>query len=238
MAYKQKHKYGYRDSLEKGDPEKVIYGQQFDDEFEAIEQALLAIDPDSDGGVGIDEVDGLQEELDKKIEDAPSDGKQYAREDGAWTEVDIPDVDVSGLVEEAPDDGKQYVRESKAWAEAVTPGGGASSWNDLTDKPTEFPPESHNHVVADITDFDPADYQPVGDYLTEAPNDGKQYVRKSEAWAEAVTYDDSTLLATIAALEARIDTLENASGGSLWTDNGNGSISYSGVVKANDFVAE
>ena len=83
----------------------------------------------------------------------------------------------------------------------------------------------------------PADYQPVGDYLTEAPNDGKQYVRKAEAWAEAVTYDDSTLLATIAALEARIDTLENASGSSLWTDNGDGTISYSGTAKATDFVA-
>lgn len=40
MAYKQKHKYGYRDSLDKGDPEKVIYGKDFDDEFEAIEEAF------------------------------------------------------------------------------------------------------------------------------------------------------------------------------------------------------
>ena len=35
----------------------------------------------------------------------------------------------------------------------------------------------------------------------------------------------------------RIDALENAGGGSLWTDNGDGSISYSGVAKASDFVA-
>lgn len=40
MAYKQVKKYGYRDSLEKGDPEKVIYGVDFDAEFEAIEQAF------------------------------------------------------------------------------------------------------------------------------------------------------------------------------------------------------
>ena len=40
MAYKQIKKYGYRDSLEKGDPEKVIYGVDFDAEFEAIEQAF------------------------------------------------------------------------------------------------------------------------------------------------------------------------------------------------------
>ena len=40
MAYTQKHKYGFRDSLQKGDPEKVIYGVYFDDEFEALESEL------------------------------------------------------------------------------------------------------------------------------------------------------------------------------------------------------
>jgi hypothetical protein len=155
---------------------------------------------------------------------------------GFWEFVGGGSAPGSGI-EEAPEDSKQYARQDAAWSEVVIPEAGASSWNDLTGKPTEFPPESHNHVVADITNFDPADYQPVGDYLTEAPNDGKQYVRKAEAWAEAVTYDDSTLLATIAALEARIDTLENASGSSLWTDNGDGTISYSGTAKATDFVA-
>ncbi len=43
MAYKQKRKYGFRDSLETGNPEKVIYGEYFDDEFEAIEEALSSI---------------------------------------------------------------------------------------------------------------------------------------------------------------------------------------------------
>jgi hypothetical protein len=30
---------------------------------------------------------------------------------------------------------------------------GVSSWNDLTDKPATFPPSTHTHVAADITDF-------------------------------------------------------------------------------------
>ena len=68
---------------------------------------------------------------------------------------------------DAPDDGKLYGRQSEAWAEVVIPDGGASSWDEISDKPDAFPPESHNHVVADITDFDPDDYQPKGDYLTE-----------------------------------------------------------------------
>jgi len=29
--------------------------------------------------------------------------------------------------------------------------GGASSWDDLTDKPTEFPPEAHTHTIEDVT---------------------------------------------------------------------------------------
>ena len=107
MAYKQKHKYGFRDSLEKGNPEKVIYGDYFDDEFEAIEQAIADIDPNSDGGVDIDEIDGLQEELDKKIEEAPNDGKQYVRESEAWAEVAIPD---DTGIPEPPGDSKPYSR--------------------------------------------------------------------------------------------------------------------------------
>ena len=119
MSYKQVNKFGYRDSLEQGDPEKVIYGADFDTEFEAIEKAIEAIDPNADGGVDIGEIDGLQDALDGKAD------------------------------------------------------------------------KNHTHVVADITDFDPADYQPVGDYLTDAPNDGRQYVRESEAWAEVVIPDDT-----------------------------------------------
>jgi hypothetical protein len=30
-------------------------------------------------------------------------------------------------------------------------GGGVSSWNDLTDKPSTFPPATHTHAAADIT---------------------------------------------------------------------------------------
>ena len=63
MAYKQKHQYGYRDLLDKGDDEKVIYGQYFDDEFKAIEEAIADIDPNADGGVDIGEIDGLQDAL-------------------------------------------------------------------------------------------------------------------------------------------------------------------------------
>ena len=54
MAYKQIKKYGYRDSLEKGDPEKVIYGVDFDAEFEAIENAFDGVPGAGGDAIGPD----------------------------------------------------------------------------------------------------------------------------------------------------------------------------------------
>lgn len=41
--------------------------------------------------------------------------------------------------------------EAKDLAEFVAAKAGASSWDDVTDKPTVFPPASHSHAVADVT---------------------------------------------------------------------------------------
>lgn len=40
---------------------------------------------------------------------------------------------------------------------------GASSWNDLTDKPTEFPPETHSHTASEITDLPDAGISRIQD---------------------------------------------------------------------------
>jgi hypothetical protein len=71
-------------------------------------------------------------------------------------------TDGGGFVD-APDDGKMYGRQSEAWAEVVIPDGGASSWDDLTDKPDTFPPSSHSHEISDVNG--------LGDALTEAGSD-------------------------------------------------------------------
>ena len=130
-------------------------------------------------------------------------------------------TDDGGFVD-APNDGKLYGRQSETWEEVVIPSGGASSWDDLTDKPTEFPPESHNHVVADITDFDPddyqpkGDYQPAGDYIGEAANDGKLYGRQSGDWAEVVipstAWDDITSKPTEFPPSAHTHEIEDVNG--------------------------
>jgi hypothetical protein len=50
-------------------------------------------------------------------------------------------------------------------------------------------------------------------------------------------YDDTEVRGLISSNTSRIVALEADSGGGLWTDNGDGSISYSGIAKAADMVA-
>ena len=57
-------------------------------------------------------------------------------------------TDGGGFVD-APNDGKLYGRQSQNWEEV--PGGGVSDWADIENKPTEFPPEAHDHTIADVT---------------------------------------------------------------------------------------
>jgi hypothetical protein len=89
------------------------------------------------------------------------------------------------------------VSDGVTWIPIPYSSSGSLSWDNIVDKPAEFPPASHNHDGeyapvdhnhdADYAPIDhnhDADYQPIGDYLTEAPDDGKPYVRQSKAWAE------------------------------------------------------
>jgi hypothetical protein len=50
---------------------------------------------------------------------------------------------------------------------------GAVDWGNITGKPSTYPPGPHNHDGV---------YQPVGDYLTDAPVNDSQYVRQGGAW--------------------------------------------------------
>ena len=190
--------------------------------LDELHSMLLTIDPDG-GSIEINDIGGLEDALNNKADkdhthdeyltDAPNDGNQYVRQSQAWEEVTIPDggssawdditgkpseyppeahtheqSEIDGLEDrltsiegsissgggfvDAPNDGQLYGRQSEAWAEVVIPD---TSWDSITGKPSEYPPAAHNHDGV---------YQPVGDYLTDAPNDGAQYVRQSQAWAE------------------------------------------------------
>ena len=207
MAYKQEHQYGYRDSLEKGDPEKVIKGEYFDDEFSAIEEAINKLDPNADGGVDIGEIDGLQELLDDKADkdhthdeyltEAPNDGKQYVRESEAWAEIVIPD---DAGIEEPSSDGTPYARQVEggqsqgAWVEAATP------------EDIEYLDGRIDAIEGNISG---------GGGFVEAPNDGNDYARNGLAPAWVKTYNadyiddiETAYKNADAVLEGQINALE------------------------------
>lgn len=53
------------------------------------------------------------------LEDAPADGKQYARKNNTWTEVVAPEDGVD--FPEAPIDGNEYARKNAAWSKVTQP---------------------------------------------------------------------------------------------------------------------
>jgi hypothetical protein len=72
--------------------------------------------------------------------------------------------------------------------------GGASTWDELTGKPTEFPPESHTHEQSEVDGLELRldaieDSITSGGGFVDAPDDGKLYGRQSENWAEVVIPD-------------------------------------------------
>ena len=88
---------------------------------------------------------------------------------------------------DAPNDGQLYGRQSEAWA--VVPAGGASSWNDLTDKPTAFPPEAHGHAWDEITGK-PTEFPPANAVMLT----GDQSVAGHKTWTGIATFGDTVIL--------------------------------------------
>lgn len=104
MAYNPKD-FAYRDSLPSGDPEKVISGIDFDNEFQAIKRELDALDTElhPDGGSG------------DLVHEPPNTGKNYVRQGGTatWKEIGTEFIDDTNLVSEDPD--KDLGAESRRW---------------------------------------------------------------------------------------------------------------------------
>lgn len=251
MSYKPIHNYRRKDKLSPGDPDKIIYGSDLQDEFDAIAgnlDLLSQIDIDGDGNVNIppELIDGLVDALGGKADQIDLEAEIAARIAGDKSLQDQinaldPDGDrtvdwneIEGKPAEFPPaahnhDGDYLKTETdptvpdhvKAittddidnWNAGGSGSGGASTWDELTGKPTEFPPEAHNQDWSTITNT-PSEYPPeahthkqgdvdglelrleaIEDSITsgggfvDAPNDGKLYGRQSEAWAEVVVPD-------------------------------------------------
>lgn len=57
-----------------------------------------------------------------------------------------------GGIPEAPVNGQLYGRQDAAWV-VVTGTGGSIAWDDITGKPTNFPPTTHNHPISQVTNL-------------------------------------------------------------------------------------
>jgi hypothetical protein len=78
-------------------------------------------------------------------------------------------------VTEAPINGVDYVRNDGTWVPANYFSG---LWGDLGGVPAAFPPESHTHVLSEITDAGTMAAQ------NDAPSDGNQYARVNGTWQQ------------------------------------------------------
>ena len=96
------------------------------------------------------------------LPDAPSDGQQYARQNGEWTPVES----VEPGIPDAPSDGNQYARQDGTWT-VVEPG--------ISDAPSDGKTYGRNNGA----------WTPVTEGITDAPSDGTQYSRKDGVWVEA-----------------------------------------------------
>ena len=129
MSYKQVKQYGYRDNLESGDPEKVIYGADFDGEFNAIEVAMEKI-VGGDMDVDIDDVDGLQAALDDKAdldhthEIADVNGLQDALDNAGGA----PAVSVGPNPPASPIEGQQWLNNNDGYLYIYYDNAGNPTW--------------------------------------------------------------------------------------------------------------
>lgn len=185
----------------------------------AEQQAQVATQAKTDAIAAVDEAKALA-----PFQEAPKNGSVYGRKDGTWALVEgggsggvgtvvsvngvLPDLqgDVTLTIpEQVPSDwnatsGKGVILNkpkifSGAYVDLVgKPTLFSGSYNDLTNKPTLFN-GSYNSLTNKPT-IPTNNNQLVNgaNYITDAPNDGKQYARKSLTWVEVEAGESGTNL--------------------------------------------
>lgn len=229
MPYTPKHNFRRKDSLNPGDPDKIIYGADLQDEFDAIAEnlnLLSQIDIDGDGNINIppELIEGLVDALGDKADQVDLEAEIAARiaaDKVLQDQIDALDPDGDRTVDWGEIEGKPaefppaahnhdgvYLKDETDptvpdHVKGITQtdidnwnagGGGASTWDELTGKPTEFPPEAHTHEQSEVDGLELRleaieDSITTGGGFVDAPDDGKLYGRQSEAWAEVVIPD-------------------------------------------------
>lgn len=108
---------------------------------------------------------------------------------------------------DAPADGVLYGRKDLMWQEV--PGLAAPDWDDVQNKPSDYPPEPHRHQIAEIDQLP----ETLDTKLEDAPADGKTYGRKNLAWEPAA-----------GAAQIADDAPTGADANTFWWDSNNGQL--------------
>jgi len=136
----------------------------------------------------------------KEVFDEDEDPTNWGEIEGTLSnQTDLQNA-LNEKVEEAPIDTKQYVRQDGDWAEVEIED---LDWDNISNKPTEFPPSSHTHTESDITDLDKYTQSQVDTLLTGKENAG---VAQDIMDTHELAYDHD-LIAT--ALQEETDTLDS-----------------------------
>ena len=143
--YKPDDKFGYKDTLPEGHDEKIIKGSEFDDEFKKISNAFKVLDPDFDGDIEIGGIDGLQDALDGKADQSALEKEIQDRKDG--------DQALQDQIDALDPDGDRNVDwdEIQNKPTEFPPEAHDQGWDTITGKPADFPPSAHDHAWSEIT---------------------------------------------------------------------------------------
>jgi hypothetical protein len=124
MAYKPVHNFRHKDKLPQSDPEKIIYGSDLQDEFEAISGGLEKIEADLEsvegGAASWDDLTGKPNTFPPQAHTHSQ--SQITGLEGRLNQIEDSITSDGGFVD-APDDGKLYGRQSENWEEIVLTGG-------------------------------------------------------------------------------------------------------------------
>lgn len=81
MSYVPIHAWKRKDKLPSKDPQKIIYGSQLQDEFDAISKGVGSLEGQ------IDQIQGEIDSLPQYVEEAPQNGTIYGRANAQWVPV-------------------------------------------------------------------------------------------------------------------------------------------------------
>ena len=102
--------------------------------------------------------------------------------------------------------------------------GGSTAWEDITDKPSVFPPEDHTHTVNDITNFATAIASAISNWWTTTLES------LTIAWSKLTNIPANLVVNASLSVDQKTLTLTKQSGSTVSFQGGGGSDHYKGYI--------